>query len=143
MLKLCTARSGTIPVVPVPDGARIRGPRRLCGGFRRSRLQDPADHRETVTLPPTWGKTPVSVAAQSACPASKVEHTTVRLPWGVPVASTTGRSTTTGRAPAPVMMPCTVTPAPVLLNCRQFGLVGVGHGPTTTMPPAAGPAGGE
>src|SRR4051794_29425113 len=105
----------------------------MCGSFRRSRLRDAAAHHETVTLPPSWGKTPVSVAAQSACPAGPAgggQHTIVRGPWGVPVASTTGRFTMTGRPPAPVMTPCTITPAPVLLNCRQLGVVGIGHGPT-------------
>src|SRR5947208_6197595 len=83
------------------------------------------------------------MAAQSAWPAGRGVHGIVRLPCGVPVASSTGTATLTRAPPAPVRMPCTSTPPPVLVNWRQFKVVGVGHDPTAMVPLADGPAGGE
>src|SRR5262249_57252664 len=48
-----------------------------------------------------------------------------------------------GPPPAPGMTPGTWTPPPMLVNCRQFRVVGVGHGLTAMIPSADGPAGGE
>jgi hypothetical protein len=100
-------------------------------------------HLEAATRPPTWGKTFGTTVLHTAWPAMDGGQSTVWLPCGMPVASTTEIMTCTVRFPAPVITPWTVKPLPVLVNCKQLSIAATGHEPVWIIPLAVGPCGGD